>query len=98
MESNATFYDSSDLIKKIYPDKFSAFLIFPFGFENNEFKAPKLAKEYIKKDKWKDDAYDLKKGKDYNEYIYFFPYEYTLQTLIQNMILKIISHQTKSLR
>lgn len=54
----------------IVPDFFSAFFMFPFGFEAKEFK--NIRKLFSGSQKWKAEDYKVKNGLDYNEYIYFY--------------------------
>ena len=62
------------LIDTIKPQKFHTFFIFPFGF-NQKYTMKDLKEKFVSKDKiWKIKEYDVKNGKDYNEYLFFYPY------------------------
>lgn len=54
----------------IVPDFFSAFFMFPFGFDASKFK--KIQKLFSDDQKWRAEDYKIKNGLDYNEYIYFY--------------------------
>lgn len=63
-------------ISQIKPDIFSAYLFFPFAFDNSKIEAKKLANN-LQRDplkNWKIKDYQITKGKDYNEYLYFYRY------------------------
>jgi len=63
-------------IEELKPDIFSAYLIFPFAFDNSKIQVKKLAKA-LQKDplkNWQASDYEIKLGKDYNEYLYFYRY------------------------
>ncbi len=61
-------------------DKFSAFLMFPFSFDNTDYKSKEPAEWFTSEHsgnnikKWKVCAFELNKGGDYNEFVYFYPY------------------------
>ncbi|MHB2148297.1 CorA family divalent cation transporter [Calditrichota bacterium LG25] len=63
-------------ISKIKPDIFSAYLFFPFAFDNSSIQMPKLARA-LQNDplkNWRASDYEIKDGQDYNEYLYFYRY------------------------
>ena len=57
--------------KKIKPNYFSTFFMFPFGFESD---VDGVIAKFQKSSKWIAEKYQIKKGLDYNEYVYFYKY------------------------
>ena len=64
------------LENKIFPDFFSTFFMFPFGFKSENWKDTiSLFKERSRNEKiWEILPYKIQTGFDYNEYVYFYPY------------------------
>ena len=60
--------------KKIVPDFFSAFFMFPFGIRECSGDKIKKLRETFSKSGWILEKYDVGTGFDYNEYVYFYPY------------------------
>jgi len=61
---------------QILPDLFASYLIFPFSFDNQEFSASELADAYNNshESNWRIKPFKLGTGRDYNEFVYFYPY------------------------
>ena len=57
-------------IKKLKPNFFSTFFMFPFGFENS--KIDEISNLLRNSGKWNAENYQIKSGLDYNEYVYFY--------------------------
>ena len=66
------------IAERIYPQFFSAFLMFPFRLggdsQNDALDGEKIVKLFQQSKHWQYQPYIIQTGFDYNEYVYFYPY------------------------